>query len=96
ILLGVGWNFGFIGASTMLASAHSPQERGRIQGINDMIVFGMVTVASIASGGLMNCSGGNVVAGWNAVNLAMVPFLTLAGGALIWLALRNGRAPKPR
>ncbi len=88
ILLGIGWNFGFIGASTMLAGAHAPEERGRIQGINDMIVFGCVTVASLASGGLMNCSGGSVVEGWNAVNLAMAPFLALAGGALIWLMMR--------
>jgi MFS family permease len=88
VLLGIGWNFGFIGASTMLASAHAPEERGRIQGINDMIVFGCVTLASLASGGLMNCSGGSVVEGWNAVNLAMAPFLALAGGALIWLLMR--------
>ncbi|MCA8868969.1 MAG: MFS transporter [Rhodobacteraceae bacterium] len=88
ILLGVGWNFGFIGASTMLAGSHTPAERGRVQGINDMIVFGCVTIASLASGGLMNCSGGSVVEGWNAVNMAMAPFLMLAGGALIWLTLR--------
>lgn len=88
MLLGIGWNFGFIGATSMLASAHSPEERGRVQGLNDLIVFGCVTVASLASGGLMNCSGGNVVEGWNAVNIAMVPFLTLAGGALIWLSFR--------
>ncbi|MFA8442630.1 MFS transporter [Yoonia sp.] len=85
ILLGLGWNFGFIGATTMLAGAHRPEERGSVQGMNDMIVFGMVTVASLASGGLMNCSGGSTVEGWNAVNLAMVPFLVLAGGSLIWL-----------
>ncbi|MDQ7080205.1 MAG: MFS transporter [Paracoccaceae bacterium] len=88
VLLGIGWNFGFIGASTMLAEAHAPEERGRVQGMNDMIVFGMVTVASIASGGLMNCSGSSVIAGWNAVNLAMIPFLALAGAALIWLVMR--------
>jgi MFS family permease len=88
ILLGVGWNFGFIGATTMLASAHSPEERGRVQGMNDMIVFGCVTVASLASGGLMNCSGGSTTEGWSAVNLAMIPFLALAGAALIWLFLR--------
>jgi MFS family permease len=85
ILLGLGWNFGFIGATTMLAGAHRPEERGAVQGMNDMIVFGMVTVASLASGGLMNCSGGTPVEGWNAVNLAMIPFLVLAGGSLIWL-----------
>ncbi|MEX0367990.1 MAG: MFS transporter [Ruegeria sp.] len=88
ILLGVGWNFGFIGATAMLADAHEPHERGRMQGLNDLLVFGGVTLASLASGGLMNCSGGSPVEGWTAVNLAMVPLLTLAGGALIWLTLR--------
>lgn len=88
ILLGLGWNFGFIGATTMLASAHAPHERGVVQGMNDMIVFGMVTVASLASGGLMNCSGGTAAEGWTAVNLAMIPFLVLAGCALIWLTTR--------
>jgi len=88
ILLGIGWNFGFIGATTMLAGAHAPEERGRMQGMNDFIVFGGGTLASLSSGGLMNCSGGTVQAGWAAVNMAMLPFLVLAGGALIWLALR--------
>ncbi|TYB80896.1 MFS transporter [Maritimibacter fusiformis] len=88
ILLGVGWNFGFIGATSMLAGAHEAHERGRIQGMNDMIVFGGVTVASLASGGLMNCSGGTAQDGWTAVNLAMVPLLALAGAALIWLVMR--------
>ena len=88
ILLGLGWNFGFIGATTMLAASHSPQERGRMQGLNDLLVFGGVTVASLSSGGLMNCSGGGAEAGWAAVNIAMAPFLMLAGGALIWLMMR--------
>lgn len=88
-LLGLGWNFGFIGATTLLAGAHSPQERGRMQGMNDLIVFGCVTVASLASGGLMNCAGGDPVEGWAAVNIAMVPFLVLAGGSLIWLVVRQ-------
>ncbi|CUH62944.1 Arabinose efflux permease [Thalassovita gelatinovora] len=85
ILLGLGWNFGFIGATTMLAGAHEPNERGKMQGLNDLMVFGGVTLASLASGGLMNCSGGTAQAGWTSVNLAMAPFLMLAGGALIWL-----------
>ena len=91
ILLGVGWNFGFIGATTMLAGSHAPHERGRMQGMNDLIVFGGVTVASFSSGGLLNCSGGTTQEGWFAVNLAMAPFLALAGGALIWLVMR----PRP-
>ncbi|MCL3883620.1 MFS transporter [Marivita sp. GX14005] len=88
ILLGLGWNFGFIGATTMLTAAHEPHERGRVQGMNDVLVFGGVTVASLASGGLLNCSGGTAVEGWSAVNMAMAPFLMLAGGSLLWLTLR--------
>jgi MFS family permease len=88
VLLGIGWNFGFIGATTMLTSAQRPEERGRLQGLNDLVVFGGVTLASFSSGGLMNCAGGSVQAGWQMVNLAMLPFLVLAGGSLIWLWLR--------
>lgn len=88
ILLGVGWNFGYIGATAMLTSAHSPAERAQVQGLNDTLLFSGVFLASLASGGLMNCSGGSAQFGWNAVNLAMVPFLILAGGALIWLMLK--------
>ncbi len=91
ILLGLGWNFGFIGATAMLASAHTPEERGRVQGMNDFAVMGLVCLASLSSGGLMNCTGGNAMAGWAAVNLAMAPLLTVAGAALLWLVLR--RAP---
>ncbi|WP_027237629.1 MFS transporter [Leisingera caerulea] len=92
VLLGIGWNFGFIGATTMLAGAHESYERGRMQGLNDLLVFGGVTMASLASGGLMNCSGGNPVEGWSAVSMAMAPFLVLAGGALMWLVLRPKEA----
>jgi MFS family permease len=87
VLLGVGWNFGFIGATAMLTQAHAPEERGRVQGMNDFLVFGCVTFASLASG-LMMSFGDDVQSGWTAVNLAMLPFLALAGGALIWLSLR--------
>lgn len=86
ILLGLGWNFGFIGASSLLASAHAPEERGAIQGFNDFCVFGLVAVASVSSGQLLHWFG------WAAVNLAMTPFLTLAAAALIWLALTMPRA----
>jgi MFS family permease len=89
VLLGLGWNFAFIGATAMLTAAHSPEEGGRVQGMNDFAVFGLVAIASLASGGLMNCSGGDAASGWTAVNLAMIPFLVAAGGALIWLAVSS-------
>jgi len=89
IMLGIGWNFGFIGSTAMLASAHAPQERGRIQGINDFAVFGGVFLASLSSGSLMNCTAAtSAQAGWQAVNIAMIPFLVLAGASLIWLMMR--------
>ena len=88
ILLGLGWNFGFIGATTMLTRAYRPEERERVQGLNDGVVFGGVFLASLSSGGLMNCMAPTPAAGWSAVNLAMLPFLVLAGGALVWLMLR--------
>jgi len=87
ILLGIGWNFGFIGATALLTASHAPEEQGRVQGMNDFLVFGCVTLASLSSGILMY-SGDTYAEGWTAVNIAMVPFLTLAGGALIWLALQ--------
>jgi MFS family permease len=82
-LIGVGWNFAFIGATTMLAGAHLPEERARVQGLNDFLVMGMVTLASASSGALMS------TLGWEAVNLAAIPLLVLASAALIWLALNE-------
>jgi len=84
ILLGLGWNFGFIGATAMLSKTHTKGEQGQVQGLNDMLVFGATTAASLASGTLMNCSGRSVIEGWTTVNLAMIPFLALA--ALLLLA----------
>jgi MFS family permease len=86
-LLGLGWNFGFIGATALLAGAHRPEERARVQGMNDFLVFGLVTVGSFSSGALM------AALGWVAVNLSMVPPLVLAGAALGWLVL--GRRSRP-
>lgn len=91
VLLGLGWNFGFIGATEMLTSSHEPEERSTIQGFNDFCVFGMVTIASLSSGALLN-GFSDVVSGWQAVNYAEAPFLALALGALIWLAIKGKRS----
>lgn len=84
VLIGIGWNFGFIGATTMLAGAHRPEEQARVQGLNDFLVMGMVTLASLSSGALM------AGLGWQAVNLGAIPLVSLAAAALIWLVLREG------
>lgn len=89
ILLGLGWNFGFVGATTLLASVVEPEYRAKVQGFNDFCVFGLVAFASFSSGGLLNW------AGWDAVQWAMPPFLLLAISALIWLNWRQPpNAPK--
>jgi predicted MFS family arabinose efflux permease len=86
-LLGLGWNFGFLGATVLLASAHRPEERARVQGMNDFLVFGLVTLGSFGSGALM------AGFGWEAVNLSMLPALAVAAAALAWLVL--GRRSRP-
>ena len=61
ILLGVGWNFGFVGASALVLECHRPEERTRVQSLNDFIVFGTMALGSFASGGLLTTYGWNTV-----------------------------------
>lgn len=76
ILLGLGWNFLYIGGTTLLTTSHRPSEKGYVQGINDTVVFTVVTLASLASGGLQSWLG------WATLNL-----LSLIGPAVVILAL---------
>jgi len=78
ILLGVGWNFGFIGATAMVAETYEPSERAAVQGMNDFLVFGVVAFASFMSGNLLNDQG------WNALLLTVFPVAALALAALLW------------
>lgn len=82
-LLGVGWNFMFVGATTMLSTAHDPAERVRAQAANDLIVFGTVACTAFLSG-FVHAGGG-----WFALNLAILPPLAVAVGLLAWQ--RHGR-----
>ncbi|WP_288396654.1 MFS transporter [uncultured Sulfitobacter sp.] len=83
ILLGIGWNFGFIGATAMVAAAHTEAERGRAQGLNDFAVFGTVAALSFFSGALMQASG------WHLINLMMFPFIAIVLAPLVWQAPRR-------
>lgn len=85
ILLGVGWNFGFIGSTSLLTSSSSPQHQSRVQGINDFLVFAMVAFASLSAGGLLN------ILGWQAVQIAVIPmvFIALASLVIWWLSSQN-------
>ncbi len=89
--LGVGWNFGFVGATSLLATAHSPEEQSKVQGLNDFLVFGLVAFASFSSGALLNAFG------WSAVQLAVVPSVLVAFATIAWyrLVLLRGRTAEP-
>ncbi|MCF3936356.1 MFS transporter [Acuticoccus sp. M5D2P5] len=71
ILLGLGWNFGFIGGTTMLTAAQRPEERARTQAANDFIVFGSVAIASLSSGVLFS------TVGWASINWALLPLVAV-------------------
>jgi predicted MFS family arabinose efflux permease len=85
ILLGLGWNFSFIGATTMVTRCHRPHERNKVQAFNDFLVFGTMAVSSFSSGQLL------ARFGWATVNEVVFPAVLIAGGLLAWLTLR-GRA----
>jgi len=87
VLLGIGWNFLYIGASSLLIEAYRSEERAKTQALNDFLVFSLVTTASFASGGL------NHHFGWSAVNLGVILPVLLAAGALFWLLQHRRTAP---
>ena len=89
ILIGVGWNFSFIGSTSLLTKNHYPSERGTVQGINDFFVFGFVALSSLTSGWLMNCSANSSQLGWEVVNLTATPFVIFALISLIVLWIAN-------
>jgi predicted MFS family arabinose efflux permease len=81
IALGIGWNFSFIGATSLLGTTHTRAEQAKVQGLNDFLVLGLVAVGSFGSGALLDASG------WTAVQYAMVPALLAALAALVWLKI---------
>jgi len=76
ILLGVGWNFGFIAATAMVAELYRPEEAFRVQAVNEFILFAFVAAASFSSGGLL------VNGGWNVVNLLVYPIVLVCVGLI--------------
>ncbi len=87
ILLGLGWNFAFIGATTMVTQCHRPEERNKVQAFNDFLVFGSMAVGSFASGKVL------ATAGWAMVNQVMLPLVLGAALLLVWLAFRERGRP---
>lgn len=79
VLLGVGWNFGFVGATAMVTECYRPEERTKVQAANDFLVFGSVALASLSSGKLLH------LGGWDIVNWVVFPAVALA---LVMVALQ--------
>lgn len=83
ILQGVGWNFAFIGATTMVTQCHRPEERTKVQSFNDFIIFGSMAVTSFSSGQFLE------LFGWATLNELVFPLVAVAGMMLIWLVMRK-------
>lgn len=79
-LVGVGWNFLFVGGSTLLIDSYRPAERARAQGTHDFIMYGVTSVASLSAGGLL------ATLGWRAVNIAAIPALAIVAIAITHLS----------
>ncbi len=89
VVLGIGWNFLFIGATTLLTRTYVAEEKGKVQALNDFLVFGTVAVSSFASGALL--SG----VGWGMVQIAIMPFVAIAAATVLWWHQR-APAAEPR
>ena len=85
MLLGVGWNFGFIGGTTLVTKTYRPEEKAKVQALNDFLVFGFVALASLSSGGMLQ------VGGWDVVNLIVLPVALVCLAALFWQMRRQIR-----
>lgn len=90
ILQGIGWNFGFIGATTMVTQCHRPDERTKVQAFNDFIIFGSMAVTSFSSGQFL------ALFGWATLNELVFPLVAVATGLLIWLTMRQRAAATAR
>ena len=85
VVLGIGWNFGFVGASAMVLGTHTPAERNKVQAFNDFVIFGTMAVGSFSSGQILATSG------WGSVNLVVFPPVALALAALLLSRRRPAR-----
>jgi MFS family permease len=83
VLLGVGWNFLYIGGTTLLAEAVRPADRARAQGVNDLAIFVTMVLSSFSSGVIVERDG------WRTLNVAAVPFVLFIGVAIAWLAMKR-------
>lgn len=87
VLLGVGWNFVFVGATTLLTGCYTPAEKAKTQAANDFLVWTSVAMTALASGAIHN------LLGWTVLNLVTVPMILAVTVGVVWLMLRERRRP---
>jgi MFS family permease len=87
-LLGFGWNFMFVAGTTMLTQAYRPEERAKVQGLNEFLIAGSSALGSLASAGVY------AGFGWDGLNLAVMPFLLLCAAITLWYALTQRAAAR--
>jgi MFS family permease len=87
VLLGVGWNFLYVGGTTLLAESVRPQDRARAQGANDLAIFLTMALSSFSSGVIVERDG------WRTLNLAAAPFVCFVGLAIVWLYVKRRARP---
>jgi len=90
VLLGTGWNFLYIGGSTLLTEAYRPSERAKVQGANEITIFSVQAVSAFSSGVLVNA------AGWSTLNRVALPLIATAAAAVAWLMMRRRRQAQPQ
>lgn len=83
VMLGIGWNFLYIGGTTLLTTTYAPAEKGRAQATNDMTIFAVGLACSFSAGALLQ------LLGWQNLNLLLLPWMAVAALALIWLGFRQ-------
>jgi len=83
VVLGVGWNFGFIGSTSLIAAHCTQENRAQVQGLNDFTIFGIVAICSFASGALLNR------AGWELINMMVFPIVLVVLLPLLWRMMRS-------
>jgi MFS family permease len=86
-VLGIGWNFSFIGATAMVTQCYRPEERNTVQAFNDFMIFGTMAIGSFLSGTLL------ATYGWTWVNNVVFPVVALAGILLAWEVLKGRVRP---
>ena len=86
VMLGLGWNFMFVGGSALVTESYLPQEKAKAQGLHDLLVFCTTATSSFSSGLLLKANG------WDILNYVAMPFLIIVAAAMLWLKVKRSQS----